>query len=183
MPRRCPDAEKRSPRAARHPGTSPLAGEQHLRHFAEYPSQGERGNRQDRRAMHGLRQSLSEFAIGHRERRGRVERSAHGGFLHQEGDQRNQVIDVNPRHPLVSAAEPSPDAQPEWREHSRQRASVRPQHHADPQAALREHPRARRLALLLPRLPRPGPGNHPRAAPIRSRFRRRASRSIPPPTR
>ena len=32
-----------------------------------------------------------------------------------------------------SAAEPSPYAQPERRKHSRQRASVRPQHHADPQ--------------------------------------------------
>ena len=98
----------------------------------------------------------------------------------RERDQSHDVVNVDPRHPLLSISYSAPDAEFERQQHFLQRAAVAGENHSEPKYHYANpEPFCRsRFALPFP-APRPRPGNPRRAARIPSASLHHAIRNIP----
>src|SRR5580658_1345808 len=85
-----------------------LATEQYfVRELAKRQAQGEGRDRQDRRAVERAAERRREIGIAHRLGPRGVERAADRLDSHGMDDQADDVVEMDPRHPLAPAADPA----------------------------------------------------------------------------
>jgi len=119
--------------------------------IAQQPVQDECRQSQQRRPVQGARQLPRKGRVCHRLRRGRIHGAGELGIDHDMRDQPDEIIALDPRHPLRAAADRSAEAELEWHQQVGEHAAVGAEHEADAQA---HH--AGPLPLRFSRSPLPG---------------------------
>ncbi len=112
-----------------------VAHEQQLGHVAEEQPERRLGHREQRGTVQGGRQDPGEFGVGHGVRGAAVVRSRRTRILEQPLADRRHVLAVYPRKVVSPGPEPTAGAEPEGRQHLRERTAVAVEHHADPHPA------------------------------------------------
>ena len=140
------ERKSRAQRCFRH---HPLAARQHLRHLSEQQLEREFRHRKNRRPVQRRRQLTRKFRIRHRPRSRSVHRPAHLAMLQRKSDHRHQIVQMNPAHPLLAAADSSSDADLERKHHLLKSPAAASQHYRDPHShhAYSESFRRRRFPL------------------------------------
>ena len=112
-------------------GEHALAVEQFAGKSPEQQPERERGHGEKCGSAQAAGERGGELCIAHRPRRGGVQRAAHVEIFHGEKEQAREILGVNPREPLASAADARAEAEAEKREHHAQRAAAFPEHETD----------------------------------------------------
>src|SRR5215218_5148547 len=107
-----------------------LAVDDDVGHLAVEDAQRELGHRRDRGPAQGAAERVRELAIGDRRGSGGVDRAAPAVAVERGEVDADDVVDVDPRHVLAAARDRAADAEPEEREHLRQRAAAAVEHDA-----------------------------------------------------
>jgi hypothetical protein len=120
------DRRKREPEAerAQHGRIHPLAAEQDNRCFAEDGFEDERGHRQHGRPPKRPSESAREFLHGDPGRSDGVDGSSEPFIDDGGGEDRHEVVQVDPRQALAPGAHRIAKAHPKRRQHLRERAAV-----------------------------------------------------------
>src|SRR3984957_2576016 len=108
------------------------------------------GNAEHRRPMQPVGQFCGEFQVGDGDRRGRVDRATDIGHRRDMGDQTEEIVTLDPGHPLPARTERAAEPELERRQHPRDETAVDPQHQTDPQANDPHAVRLRRPRGLVP---------------------------------
>jgi len=92
---------------------APLAGQQQPGHLAEPEPEGERRRPHQCRAPQRVGQGAREHRVGDRFGRSAIEGATHLRIGQQPQDQADQILAVDPAHPLPTIAHRSAQAEPE----------------------------------------------------------------------
>ncbi len=123
--------EARHQRPARHDS---LSIHQQLRHFSQRGPYEHCGHSHPHGPMkHACKRALN-LQMRRRARRHCIHGAAHGRLVERELDETRQVVDVNPRHPLLACAQHGAETQPHRQRETRQRAAIATQDEAEPQS-------------------------------------------------
>lgn len=112
-------------------GLDALGGEENLSHFAIKELDGELRRGQKGGAVEGAGEIAGELAVGDRVGGDAIEYSGHRLVFGGESNHADEVVDVDPAHPLFSVAEYAADAGAEERGHGLEGSSVGPEDDAD----------------------------------------------------
>src|SRR5262245_19845457 len=108
--------------------------QQRIRHFSEDDAQSEAGRREQCRSMKGAPERPRELTVAYRRRSGGVDWPTGRWCSENEPYQIDPVLEMDPRPVLLSGSYGSTRAEPEWRQHLRQRAAIAVEHDARPDA-------------------------------------------------
>jgi hypothetical protein len=133
-----------------------LAGEQHLRHLAERQAEDGSGRAEHRGAGERPAELAREGGVRDRLGRRRVHGAAPALVLERRDDEARHVVAMDPRHPLLAAADGTTDEGAERRQHARERAADGGEHDAEAEADHAHAGALRRERLVLPRGADPG---------------------------
>src|SRR5262245_47796033 len=97
---------------------------------------------QQHRAMQRMPERGGKLRIGDRRWRSRVDGTGEARRRDHMRDQANEVVALDPAHPLLAGADRGAEAEPEGQQHARQRAALGTEHYADAQP---HHPHAKSL--------------------------------------
>ena len=100
--------------------------------------------------MDGSAKGLGELPIGRGMGGGRVQRSLKVFAFGGQQQQANQIVEMNPRHPLTAAAQWASQTQPKRRQHFRQGTALLAQHDPDPRIHDADPRFGRRLGFPFP---------------------------------
>ena len=104
-------------------GNDAQAIEEKTRHLSKREVQRKMGNREEGGTMDGVGQKASEFRIRDGGRRAAIQRPT-DSIIRGKQKETDEILDMNPRHPLLSAAETAADPEAERSEHLRERPTV-----------------------------------------------------------
>ena len=126
------------------------AQQQFVGEVAADTAQQSAGNPENRGPVQPAAQFLGELCIGHGDRRGGIDRPCQFGPCDHMRDQADEVVALDPRHPLPARTERSAEAEFERRQHPRDEAAIGADHEADPQTDHTHAMRFRRTRRVLP---------------------------------